>query len=124
MRLIDAESETLIKQINLKFGGVNRFNVKWLLHNAPTVDAVPVVRCKDCKHWETCCHMEVSKANDFCSYGERRKEQWPNHPAPPAYNRSGAKTKTAKSGEPGSTRNGRNLTTTMRNTRRTTNEDD
>ena len=27
----------------------------------PTVDAVEVVRCKDCKH-----------ADDFCDYGERR----------------------------------------------------
>lgn len=50
---------------------------------ATTVDAVPVVRCKDCKwdrpdtlldkHW--CFRllgcMEV-RADDFCSYGERK----------------------------------------------------
>ena len=53
---------------------------------APTVDAVEVVRCKDCKHCcldlsgrenHLCMRKEVGfvvrrKANDFCSYGERR----------------------------------------------------
>ena len=58
--------------------------------NAPTVDAVEVVRCKDCKHWqpihEHILHMECqifcgayeygypTNADDFCSYGERRTE--------------------------------------------------
>lgn len=49
--------------------------------DAPTIDAVEVVRCKDCKYWNdwglgagTC---ERSKNGyfwfgvDFCSYGER-----------------------------------------------------
>lgn len=47
------------------------------------VDAVPVVRCKDCVYWEngkdyepycTCINscMEVVNSDDFCSYGERR----------------------------------------------------
>jgi hypothetical protein len=58
------------------------------INDAPTVDAVPVVRCKDCKHWDCyggedshkgdclelegldCCMYE----DDFCSYGERKKE--------------------------------------------------
>ena len=57
-----------------------------------TVDAVAVVRCKDCKHWKpsgsmagnseddlqpiggciwaNCCR----RANDFCSYGERKDD--------------------------------------------------
>ena len=40
--------------------------------------AVPVVRCKDCKHWNNpyCDHSESTmldtQADDFCSYGERR----------------------------------------------------
>lgn len=49
----------------------------------PTVDAVPVTRCKDCKYWqdnndgyphEECRwgHGETPDENDFCSYGERR----------------------------------------------------
>ena len=47
--------------------------------NAPTVDAVEVVRCKDC-HWRNrnyCMHptdgMNVTQDDDFCSYGERRE---------------------------------------------------
>ncbi len=52
--------------------------------DAPTVDAVPVVRCKDFKHLvavnvngkgiPTCrvSGMEVAP-DDFCSYGERRE---------------------------------------------------
>ena len=47
----------------------------------PTVDAVPVVRCKDCKHWTMgyCNHFAyysyepITSEDDFCSYGERRE---------------------------------------------------
>lgn len=48
----------------------------------PTVDAVEVVRCKDCKHLydemdDYCCmsHMGLVKIceNSFCSYGERKE---------------------------------------------------
>ena len=56
--------------------------VKSILHAAKPIDAVPVVRCKDCKYWqdnndgyphEECRwgHGETPDANDFCSYGER-----------------------------------------------------
>lgn len=48
--------------------------------NLPAVDAVPVVRCKDCKwdrpdilldkHWCSCFFVEV-RADGFCSHGER-----------------------------------------------------
>ena len=56
---------------------------------APTIDAVPVVRCKDCKHykpqkksahWEHrayYCNRVVTikvQPDDFCSYGERKNE--------------------------------------------------
>ena len=61
-------------------------NVIW---NAPTVDAVPVVRCKDCKWWseesefdwdgetiltERVCekHDCYIKPDDFCSWGEKK----------------------------------------------------
>ena len=55
-----------------------------MLESAPTVDAVEVVRCKDCKHRGTdyCIfHIKGEPAdeellrkldNDFCSYGERK----------------------------------------------------
>lgn len=51
---------------------------------APMVDAVPVVRCKDCKFFATEAVDEdgwcenpngldnIAKQTDFCSYGERK----------------------------------------------------
>ena len=57
------------------------------IKNAPTVDAVPVVRCKDCKHWHKdtvfCGYMPYGEAServnwyadDFCSYGERKEDK-------------------------------------------------
>lgn len=60
--------------------------VKGVLESAPTVDAVEVVRCKDCigqstwfKDAETGCEicgmrgMYPKGEFDFCSYGDRRK---------------------------------------------------
>lgn len=52
----------------------------------PSIDAVEVVRCKDCKWYETfytlngnefrCCCRETKESlrnsDDFCSYGERK----------------------------------------------------
>lgn len=51
------------------------------INNAPTVDAVEVVRCKDCKKWEYdenfsgwCVEWRRRTLGDhFCSYGERRE---------------------------------------------------
>ena len=41
---------------------------------APTVDAVPVVRCRDCRKFKTYdCRMVASGYDDFCSYGERKE---------------------------------------------------
>ena len=53
--------------------------------NAPTVDAVEVVRCKDCERWDrfmdtfgACntglCFIHNTRMgeDDFCSYGERK----------------------------------------------------
>lgn len=51
--------------------------------DVPTIDAVPVVRCKDCKHWGMhkrlnvpwCFAMHIDKsANGYCDSGERREE--------------------------------------------------
>lgn len=49
-----------------------------VLHDMPIVDAVPVVRCKDCKYRDgtpgqpniLCAQMHE---DDFCSYGECRE---------------------------------------------------
>ena len=82
-RLIDANA--LIEEANAEgaYGYVDAFQIA----NASTVDAVEVVRCRDCKHWhkETlfCDYMpygEVQErvnwyADDFCSYGERKDNE-------------------------------------------------
>ena len=61
-----------------------------LIHNAinqaPTIDAVPVVRCKDCKfgthfgdmedEWIRCMNLHgnpLMPFDGFCSYGERKE---------------------------------------------------
>lgn len=56
------------------------------LQNAPTIDAVPVVRCPDCKYSSPKHHFDIFewvyckkwnteiKKNDFCSYGERKAD--------------------------------------------------
>ena len=52
-----------------------------VLREAPTVDAVEVVRCRECKYhedtsvteYEHCCLIgKTVRYNDFCSYGERK----------------------------------------------------
>ena len=51
------------------------------LLDAPTVDAVEVIRCKDCK-WVYrdkysgvyFCHERQVRSEHFCSYGERRTD--------------------------------------------------
>ena len=57
--------------------------IQMLIADTPTVDAVPVVRCKDCRYWqdnnggnpnEECRWREdeTPDADDFCSYGKRK----------------------------------------------------
>ena len=57
-------------------------SLKELLEDCTTVDAVEVVRCKECAFWDgdRRCNgringlvMEYTDRDDFCSYGERRK---------------------------------------------------
>ena len=85
-RLIDANA--LLSYID-ECSQESRFRVyygyaKSFIDDAPTVDAVEVVRCKDCKYWqdnndgyphEECRwgNGETPDANDFCSYGERKE---------------------------------------------------
>ena len=92
-RLIDAERLKRIlvrfEQHLLEFGKKEaaeavRCIVK-RLKLEPTVDAVEVVRCKDCKHWEQNPHQPcygqcirvdydppVTSQTDFCSLGESK----------------------------------------------------
>lgn len=54
------------------------------LQDAPTIDAVPIVRCKDCKHYNEypsgfgCCEIHkksiaIQTPFTFCAWGEMRK---------------------------------------------------
>lgn len=72
--------DDVIEQIELEYGYEGMCED---LYRIPTVDAVEVVRCRDCKwdkpdelmskHWCTrfSGYMEM-REDDFCSYGERR----------------------------------------------------
>lgn len=78
MRLIDAdalEKDTEWCAYDDGFTSYSDFCIK----NAPTVDAVPVVRCKDCKWFGLVgCAIQIvddtdrPSEDDFCSFGERK----------------------------------------------------
>ena len=81
MRLIDADKLGLTDFEIFMCDGDYKEALKLLLSkigNAPTVDAVPVVRCRDCVNFEIgdwCVTTGVRTAEDgYCSYGERRDE--------------------------------------------------
>ena len=79
-RLIDADA-FLEKMMRTS----RYFDVKFDIEEMPTIDAVEVVRCRECKHRGTddCIfHIKGEPAdeelllkldNDFCSYGERKE---------------------------------------------------
>lgn len=88
-RLIDANEieELFYKQI--EYGATDLKNAfDDALQDAPTVDAVEVVRCKDCRYWEeetgvceklsdfdcSVLDLDVFNYDDFCSLGERRSD--------------------------------------------------
>lgn len=92
-RLIDAE------ELELQFDVSDEDIIaKEIIRNAPTVDAVPVVRCRDCIAFEEigkyptnnggtpfgyCYHWQYEQGmspnevdgNAFCSYGERKVDE-------------------------------------------------
>lgn len=76
MRLIDADA--LAKELMHEGLGYQYNRVI----NAPTVDAVPVIRCKDCKHWDCsddetyCGELGIfdTDMNSYCSYAKRKEE--------------------------------------------------
>lgn len=101
MRLIDADAlKEMVDKINdTDYGSIFDYtahrevrnvlrDIKRLIDNMPTIEVEPVVRCEDCKHH--CAsdsytgekhdfHLfykfnKLTKNKDFCSYGERKKE--------------------------------------------------
>jgi hypothetical protein len=91
MRLIDADA--LMDEIAVLLERNEKLIDGWLaniiddtIEQAPTIDAVEVVRCKHCRKWTngddtygTCQWNEYqtlqTRYDDFCSYGERRTDE-------------------------------------------------
>ena len=80
MRLIDADAL-------LKGREDHEMINTHLIWNAPTIDAVPVIRCKDCIEWQTswksstvfeghyCVMVDTSTRGHFyCAYAERKND--------------------------------------------------
>lgn len=78
MRLIDADTlKEHVKKYTSVFAKYDWREICEMLNDAPTVDAVEVVRCKDCVYfWDGVCtaHTDAicTDENEFCSWGERR----------------------------------------------------
>lgn len=75
---IDAERERLVKVGMLGAEHIVTHYVRNFIEDAPTIDAVEVVRCKDCEHYNAMTHgcernpcLAPWEENDFCSYGEK-----------------------------------------------------
>ena len=89
MRLIDADA--LIKTLGI---GDLPIRLTYEIYNAPTVDAVPVVRCKDCKYYEeqdetigTCLLTESgAHVNGYCSWAEIKDDIVIIHPEDIVFN--------------------------------------
>ena len=89
-RLISAFSaaEAVCRAFNIPIG-----DMVDVLGDVPTIEAVPVIRCKDCKHYTEeysaycACTLQgcdfgnirAVEPDDFCSYGERKEEANDNH---------------------------------------------
>ena len=87
VRLIDANAFKRDLIDNWDFYSVLMKNA---LERQPTIDAVPVVRCKDCAFYvpsdrrldeprwcelsDDGYHVKYQRPNDFCSCGERRED--------------------------------------------------
>ena len=83
MRMIDLDSE-YIQETLYRRGFKTRQDIEEWLNNAPTIDAVEVVRCKDCiRRYDTdecpMCYLsegkycEYTNENGFCDRGERKE---------------------------------------------------
>ena len=88
-RLIDADALAKVKfhgypEIEITPSDVNAEAYKrgWndaidaIIESAPTIDAVPVVRCKDCKYYKEntlVCGRYGLEDDDYCSWAERKE---------------------------------------------------
>lgn len=85
-RLIDANAflkDILTAGIGKTIIEYSESDIGYMIRKRPTVDAVEVVRCRDCNHCDPenhhCDHYMGTvaplsrKPDDFCSYGERKE---------------------------------------------------
>lgn len=85
-RLIDANAflkDILTAGIGKTIIEYSESDIGYMIRKRPTVDAVPVIRCRECKHCDPenyhCDHPMGTVAplrrepDDFCSYGERKE---------------------------------------------------
>lgn len=86
MRLVDADKAREC------FGGdgVTGAVMQRMFDSLPTIDAVPVVRCRECRYWsedgrcdppQNGLIREYTRPDDFCSYGEEADHD--KHPSDP-----------------------------------------
>ena len=90
MRLIDADAlKSKVQAQEWKRDPAVMLALDWiymLINEQPTIDAMPVVRCKECKYYENprlkvfenCCRKDLltpMKPNDYCSYGEKMESE-------------------------------------------------
>lgn len=84
MRMIDADALLKRMQNDPLFDLVERYGVSGVIEAEPTVDAVPVIRCKDCKHYvDECCdryadetlgYVHSTQESGYCWVAERKEE--------------------------------------------------
>lgn len=83
MRLIDAD--TMLDYLNDCCDVWNKLDVENFIDEQPTVEAEPIIRCKDCKYWSEpnmfdsyCRKMSITdniiytEPNHYCGFAERQ----------------------------------------------------
>lgn len=81
MRLIDLDSD-YIQETLYRRAFKTRQDIENWLNSAPTIDTVPIVRCKDCKYFGLndenvpyCSNpfgLNDPEPNGFCNYGRKK----------------------------------------------------
>ena len=69
-KLIYAEDLFTVLRDDINISGANLARIKRHIEEAQAVDAVEVVRCKDCKHFAPCEEITGVSWTGFCNYGE------------------------------------------------------
>ena len=83
--LVEPRDKTVSMGKPISYDEVYAYRLGWneaidaIIENAPTVDAEPVIRCKDCRFYNThdhrCVRMNHGFKDDFfCSWGERKED--------------------------------------------------